>query len=62
MDKPVNMVIIRNPTLCEIPQSQVTSQAGSDGTVDAATAEEINEFLLENKVVKLLSSVLVLYY
>lgn len=42
-----NMVLVKNPTITSIPvKSGYTPKAKeSDGTVDAVTAEEINEFL-----------------
>lgn len=42
-----NMVITKNPTICSIPEksSYEPKAKESDGTVDAATTNEINEFL-----------------
>jgi len=42
-----NTVIIKNPTICNIPSKSSYQPRGkeSDGTVDAATTGEINEFL-----------------
>ncbi|MBV4428729.1 conjugal transfer protein [Clostridium tyrobutyricum] len=42
-----NMVIIKNPTICSIPSksSYEPKAKGSNGTLDAATTGEINEFL-----------------
>ena len=47
VDKSSNMVIIKNPTICGIPtkSSYEPKILESDGTVDEATTEEINEFL-----------------
>lgn len=47
VDDSGNMVIIKNPTICSIPSksSYQPKSKESDGTVDAATAGEVNEFL-----------------
>ncbi|EHJ02260.1 hypothetical protein CDLVIII_5795 [Clostridium sp. DL-VIII] len=47
VDDDGNMVIIKNPTICSIPSksSYQPKVKESDGTVDVATAEEVNEFL-----------------
>lgn len=47
VDKAGNMVIVKNPTICGIPAKSVYEPKipESDGTVDEATTEEINEFL-----------------
>lgn len=47
VDKAGNMVIIKNPTICGIPAKSGYEPKipESDGTVDEATTEEINEFL-----------------
>lgn len=47
VDDSGNMVIIKNPTICSIPSksSYEPKAKESDGTVDAATTGEVNEFL-----------------
>lgn len=47
VDDSENMVIIKNPTICNIPakSSYQPKVKESNGTVDAATTGEINEFL-----------------
>ncbi|WP_434735183.1 conjugal transfer protein [Clostridium tyrobutyricum] len=47
VDKSGNMVIIKNPTICGIPakSSYEPKTLESDGRVNEATTEEINEFL-----------------
>lgn len=47
VDDSGNMVIIKNPTICSIPSksSYQPKEKESDGTVDATTAGEVNEFL-----------------
>ncbi|OOM73806.1 conjugative transposon protein TcpC [Clostridium puniceum] len=47
VDDSGNMVIIKNPTICSIPvkSSYQPKAKESNGTVDAATTGEINEFL-----------------
>lgn len=47
LDDSGNMIIIKNPTICSIPSksSYEPKVKESEGTVDAATNEEINEFL-----------------
>lgn len=47
VDSSGNMVITKNPTICSIPvkSSYEPKVKESDGTVDAATTNEINEFL-----------------
>ncbi|MEY7999143.1 conjugal transfer protein [Clostridium sp. Mt-5] len=47
VDKSGNMVIIKNPTICGIPAKSDYEPKilESNGTVDEATTEEINEFL-----------------
>lgn len=47
VDSTGNMVITKNPTICSIPEksSYEPKAKESDGTVDAATTNEINEFL-----------------
>ncbi|CAB1253753.1 Conjugative transposon protein TcpC [Clostridiaceae bacterium BL-3] len=47
VDKSENMAIIKNPTICGIPAKSVYEPKipESDGRVDEATTEEINEFL-----------------
>lgn len=46
-DNSGNMVITKNPTICNVPvkSSYEPKAKESDGTVDAATTNEINEFL-----------------
>ncbi len=47
VDNSGNMVITKNPTICSVPvkSSYEPKAKESDGTVDAATTNEINEFL-----------------
>lgn len=47
IDKSGNMVITKNSTICSVPEksSYEPKAKESDGTVDAATTNEINEFL-----------------
>ena len=47
VDSSGNMVITKNPTICSVPEksSYEPKAKESDGTVDAATTNEINEFL-----------------
>lgn len=47
VDDSGNMIIIKNPTICSIPSksSYESKVKESEGTVDAATNEEVNEFL-----------------
>lgn len=47
VDKSENMVIVKNPTICGIPAKSGYEPKipESNGTVDEATTEEINEFL-----------------
>ncbi|MTT31609.1 conjugal transfer protein [Sporolactobacillus nakayamae] len=47
MDKAGNMVIVRNPTICEIPvkSGYEPKAVENDGTVNGGTTEEINVFL-----------------
>lgn len=47
VDGSENMVITKNPTICSVPEKSGYEPKAkeSDGTVDAATTNEINEFL-----------------
>lgn len=47
VDSSGNMVITKNPTICSVPEKSGYEPKAkeSDGTVDAATTNEINEFL-----------------
>ena len=47
VDDTGNMVITKNPTICSVPEKSGYEPKAkeSDGTVDAATTNEINEFL-----------------
>lgn len=47
IDSSGNMVITKNPTICSVPEksSYEPKAKESDGTLDAATTNEINEFL-----------------
>lgn len=47
VDSSGNMVITKNPTICSVPEKSgyELKAKESDGTVDAATTNEINEFL-----------------